>query len=70
MVMLASEADLDDDLPIPVSTLKHHPNFKIITNLTDTHCYIVKKKVLEKLLDPEVDEDSYVLKSIFFYFLF
>jgi hypothetical protein len=31
MVLLASEADLDEDLSIPVSTLKRFPHFQIIT---------------------------------------
>jgi translation initiation factor eIF-2B subunit gamma len=58
MVLLASEADLDEDLSIPVSTLKRFPHFRIITNLTDAHVYVMKKKLLDKLNDLHVQEDS------------
>jgi hypothetical protein len=36
MVLLASEADLDEDLSIPVSTLQRFPHFRILTNRTNS----------------------------------
>lgn len=51
LVLMASEADLDEELIIPTNTLKKFPNFKLLTWLTDCHVYVVKKKVLDKLCD-------------------
>jgi hypothetical protein len=51
LVFMASEADLDDELVIPTSTLDKFPNFKLLTWLVDCHLYIVKKQVLDKLFE-------------------
>jgi len=58
LVFMASEADLDDELELPLNTLNKFPHFKIFTWLTDTHLYIMKNEIIQKLLPSSSQPDD------------
>jgi NDP-sugar pyrophosphorylase family protein len=47
LVFLASEADFEDSISLPLTTIRKCPHVKLLTNLTDAHIYIIKKTVFE-----------------------
>ncbi|XP_078658675.1 translation initiation factor eIF2B subunit gamma-like isoform X1 [Branchiostoma floridae x Branchiostoma belcheri] len=49
VVMMASEADLDDALTVRRSVLKRHPYVRIKTKLQDAHLFLMKKWVVDYL---------------------
>lgn len=55
LVYLASEADCDDEIKLPVTTLKSCPHTKVLTGLADTHIYLVNFSILNRLLDSRAD---------------
>lgn len=53
LIILNSEADIEDHLEINTAMLKKHPLINLTTNLTDAHLYIMKREVLDYLCQHE-----------------
>lgn len=51
LMLVNSEADFDEGVPIRLSVLRDHPVIKVHNNLMDAHVYMMKKEVLGFLLD-------------------
>lgn len=47
LVYLAPEADLDENISLPLTTVKKCPHFKLLTWLKDSHIYLIRKRVLD-----------------------
>lgn len=62
LVFMASEADCEEHLiGVPFTTITKCPHIKLRTNLSDSHIYIIKKKVLEM---QGIDGESLLKKHI------
>lgn len=60
MVFLASASDFENDVPLPNSLIKKHPNITIYSNLIDAHVYVLKKWVIKYL---EAEKNFSTLKG-------
>lgn len=53
LLLLNSEADFDQEIPIRVSLLKKNPVIHVYSNLMDGHVYIMKKWIVEYIANNE-----------------
>ena len=51
MCLFKSEADVEDEISMSTRMLRREARLTVYTNLQDAHLYIVKKRVLDILLD-------------------
>ncbi len=63
LVYLASEADCDEEIKLPVTTLKSCPHTKLLTGLADTHIYLISFSLLSRLI--EASTERYLNKLMF-----
>ncbi|CAL8125779.1 unnamed protein product [Orchesella dallaii] len=69
LVYMASEADCEEEVKLPVSTLKSCPHTKILTGLVDTHVYLIKNSLLNRLLAATSERNFISFKGEFMPFL-
>lgn len=53
LVLLNSEADFEEEIPMKLSLLRRNPVIQVYSNLVDGHVYIMKKWLLDYLADNE-----------------
>lgn len=63
LLMLTAEADVEDFLSVKTSLLKRFPYFEIKTNLMDAHLYILKKWVVDFLVDTKAGKSLATVKG-------
>lgn len=56
LIFMASEADFDEELAVPLDVLQASPNTKIFTSFMDTHVYLFRREVLERRVQDSATE--------------
>lgn len=51
LMLVNSEADFDEGVPIRLSVLQDHPVIKVHSNFMDSHVYMMKKEVVDFLIE-------------------
>jgi translation initiation factor eIF-2B subunit gamma len=65
LIFMASEADFEDNLNIPVEVLFASPHTKINTSLMDAHVYLLKRDLLERYVLTKETADLLSVKGEF-----
>jgi len=69
LVYLTSEADCDEEIRLPVPTLRSCPHTKLLTGLTDTHIYLIRYPLLNRMFATSSDRTFISFKGEFLPFL-